>query len=283
MVGRASDPACSPADEGETSPIESTAAGEGEGRTPVLALEGFTGPLERLLILARAQQVDLARISVGELVDQLTAALHQAPSTTPLGQKGDWVVMASWLLELRSRLLLPVDPAAQQEAELEADQLRERLVGLQAMQALAGWLDRRPQPGRDVFVRGAPEFIGSSIETAYEVDVIEFLWASLALFDDDIPGVDTTDRYRPRRFDLHAVPDARARIMRLLAEHPAGHRLDALLPEAADSGPLLRRRSAWASTFVASLELAKQGEIVLRQENPLGTIHVKPSTVQGSG
>ena len=75
------------------------ALGEREGRSPSLALEGFSGSLEGLLTLARAQKVDLGGISLAALVDQLAAALQRAPAATPLGQKGDWVVMAAWLVQ----------------------------------------------------------------------------------------------------------------------------------------------------------------------------------------
>jgi segregation and condensation protein A len=263
-------------------------AGEAEGRTPLLALDGYNGPLERLLTLARAHQVDLARLSLPDLVDQLAAALRHAPPAMPLGQKGDWVVMASWLLQLRSLLLLPADTQAHRTGEDEADRLRDRLVGLQEMQALAGWLDRRPQLGCDVFVRGQPEMPGISAEAEHEIDVIEFLWVSLALFDDDSAAADAASWYLPRWLDLHSIPDARARILRLLAENPEGHRLDQLLPEGPDVGdsdgaeaetqPVLRRRSAWTSTFIASLELARQGGVVLAQEGFLTPIHVSPAS-----
>ncbi|MEJ1976605.1 MAG: segregation/condensation protein A [Acetobacteraceae bacterium] len=195
--------------------------------TPRLELDGFSGPLALLLTLARAQEVDLARLSLPDLLDQLAAALQQG---APLGEKGDWVVMATWLVLLRSRLL-PEDAPAQEAAETEADHLRDRLVALQAVQALAAWLDRRPLLGRDVFARGRPEFIGTTIGSEPEIDVVAFLWASLALFDDD-EAPDTTTLYRPLWLDLHATPEARERILRLLAETPGGGRLDRFLPQA---------------------------------------------------
>jgi segregation and condensation protein A len=256
---------------------------EGQGRTPQLSLDGFTGPLERLLTLARAHQIDLTRLSLGALVDQLTAALWHAPPPTPLGEKGDWVVMAAWLVQLRSVLLLPVEAPTQQEAAVEADQLRARLIELQAMQALAGWLDRRPQLGRDVFARGRPEVFGLVSETVPGLDVIEFLWSSLALFDDDTPATDSVPVYQPQHFALYAVAAARDRIRLRLAAAPVGGPLDHFLPDpadiaASDSLRELRRRSAWASTLVASLELTKQGDAALAQQAFLRPIHVSAAT-----
>ena len=248
--------------------------------TPLFALNGFDGPLERLLTLARAHQVDLSRISLAALLDQLEAALRQAPARMPLGQKGDWVVMAAWLLELRSRLLLPADTPAQQDATAEADELLGRLVALQAMQALAGWLERRPQLGRDVFGRGKPEVLGVSVEPTSNLDIIEFLWASLALFDDGEPAPDTTTGYSPPRLPLYPVGEARTRILRLLAEASGEATFEQLLPALSDvadssaSTRALRRRSAWSSTLIASLELAKQGDVVVAQERLFQPIHL---------
>jgi segregation and condensation protein A len=240
--------------------------GDGQG-TPLLALDGFTGPLERLLTLARTQRIDLARLPLGDLLDQLAAALQHAPPATPLGRKGDWVVMTAWLVQLRSLLLLPVDHPAQRAAEAEADQLRERLVSLRAMQALASWLDGRPQLGRDVFAGGQPELVGTTVETAPAVDAVEFLWAAMALFDDAADVAETGSRCRPPWSDLHSVPEARDRILRLLGETPGGGPLDRFLPAApGETETALRRRSAWTTTFAASLELAKQGDAVVAQD-----------------
>ena len=267
----------------ETAEPEATEPGGkqgGEGRTPPLALDGFSGKLEALLALARARQVDLGWLSLPDLVDQLAAALRDASGAIPLAEQGDWVVMAAWLLLLRSRLLLPVDSPAQRKADAEADRLRSGLVGLGQVQALARWLDGRPQLGRDVFPRGQPERVGLETATAYEVDAIEFLWASLALFDDDLPAGDMAASYRPVWLDLHSIPDARDRILRLLADAPDGRPLDGLLPDALDVDATtvaqtgLRARSRWTSTFVAGLELAKQGDVALTQEEAFSSIHV---------
>jgi segregation and condensation protein A len=252
-----------------------------EGGSPHLTLNGFTGPLETLLTLARAQRINLAAISLTALLDQLTAALQQAPKRIPLGQQGDWVVMAAWLVQLRTRLLLPADAPAQQDAVVEADAFRTRLVALEDMQALAGWLERRPQRGHDVFGRGQPEFFGNAVAAGQAIDVVEFLWASLALFD-DATTVDTTEVYRARPFELYAIAEARARILRLLAETSEGAPLERFLPDpagdpASEKLGKLRRRSGWASTFMAGLELAKQGDVVLGQGGDFQAIHVAPA------
>lgn len=238
--------------------------------TPRLALDGFNGPLDHLLALARAQKIDLSAISLAALTDQLAAALHDA-SGIPIGWKGDWVVMAAWLVQLRSLLLLPAEAPAQQEAAAEADSLRGRLIALEDTRALADWLERRPRLGHDVFARGRPEPRGVAIDAAPALDVVGFLWASLALFDDDAADADTVPLYRPVSFDLYPVAAARARILRVLEDMPDGASFEKLLPDmetitAPAARAALRRRSAWSSTFVASLELARQGDVLLAQE-----------------
>jgi segregation and condensation protein A len=268
-------------------------AGEG---TPVLDLDGYSGPLDQLLVLARAHEIDLTRLPLVALVDQLATALHHAPPATPLGQKSDWVVMTAWLVQLRSHLLLPADPAVQPQAEAQAVELRDRLVDLQAMQALARWLDGRPQLGRDVFARGQPEDFAAAIGAEHDrdpiehvrwepVDVVGFLWASLALFDAVEDAVDTAEVYRPQRRDWYSVAAARARILALLADAPEGERFERFLPdvpnEAGEQTPShVRRGLAWGCTFVASLELAKQGELTLAQEGHFAPIHVRPPAAQ---
>jgi segregation and condensation protein A len=253
----------------------------GEGGSPFLTLDGFIGPLDHLLALARAQKIDIAAISLTALIDQLTTALHHAPAATSLGAKGDWVVMAAWLVQLRTRLLLPTEGPGQQAATAEADQLRGRLVALEEGQALAGWLERRPQLGHDVFVRGRLEIFGIAVDAGPAIDVTEFLWASLALFDDEQPP-DTATAHRPAPLPLHTVAEARERILRRLREQPEGVALDQLLPDkapdASEPSPIARlQRSGWAATLVAGLELAKQGAVVLGQGADFEPIHVTPA------
>ena len=256
--------------------------GAGEGGSPFLTLDGFAGPLDHLLTLARAEKIAIGAISLASLVDQFASALQRAARTVPLGQQAGWVVMAAWLVQLRTRLLLPAEASAAQAAQGEADELRSRLVALDEIQALAGWLARRPQRGHDVFGRGQPEMFGVSVEAGPALDVVEFLWASLALFDDADPRVEIAPVYQARPFAPYPVAAARARILQLLADAPAGAPLARFLPDAAASaepagGATLRLRSAWASTFIAGLELARQGDVVLGQAGDFEAIHVAPA------
>jgi hypothetical protein len=129
---------------------------------------------------------------------------------------------------------LPADAPAGQEAAAEADMFRGRLVAVGDIQALAGWLERRPQLGHDVFARGQPEILGNSVEAGQAIDVVEFLWGSLALFDDDTAAADPATVYQARPFELYAVAEARERILQLLAEAPEGAPLERFLPDPAD-------------------------------------------------
>ena len=261
-------------------------AGEGDG--PALSLPAFSGSLSLLLSLARAQQIDLAQLSLPALLDQLSLALDQVRPATSLGEKGSWLVMASWLVLLRSRLLLPADTAAQLAAEADAGDLRDRLLDLQAAQSLASWLERRPQLGQDVFARGQPEPIGSLSQSRQEVDVVTFLWACLALFDDGAADANTTQIYTPPWHGLHSARAAQHRILQLLPLAPDGAALGGFLPPVPTEDAIaprlpLRRRSAWSSTLVAGLELSRQGVIELQQDEGFGDIRVRSADMPGEG
>jgi segregation and condensation protein A len=224
--------------------------------------------------------VDLARLSLPALLDQLAAALAQA---APLVEKADWLVMAAWLLQLRSNLLLPAGAPARAAAADEADRLRLRLAAQRDMQACAAWLDRRPYLGHDVFPRGQPALPDIGADTwsgaAWAVDVVAFLWACLDLFDDAGDAADRADIDRPPPPKLHSVVAAMARILERLAGTQTAQPLDRLLPALSeaveqDAPAALRRRSAWTSTFAASLELARQGVVTLAQDGAFAPIQV---------
>jgi segregation and condensation protein A len=206
----------------------------------------------------------------------------QRDNRVAIERKADWLVLATRLVLLRSRLLVPESAAAAEAAQRDAATELRRIDEATRMRAAAAWLEARPGLGQDVFARGRPERLGVCLEAEYEVDVIAFLWASLALFDDDADAVDTAHVYRPRWLDVYSLAAARARILRRLADSPEGQPFERLLPPApasAESAPpnALRQRSAWTSTLVASLELAKQGEVVLTQDGSFAPIQVGSS------
>ena len=161
-------------------------------------------------------------------------------------------------------------------AETKAKQLRDQLLSLQEAQALTIWLDRRLQLGRDVFARGAPEPNHHQPPAGQEGDRIGFLWACLGLFEEAWPaGTAVEAVYAPKVPDLFSVEEARVRVRERLADHQKDVGLEALVPDevrrlppaqnALDPEAHIRRRSAWTSTLVACLEMAKQGEVSVEQ------------------
>jgi segregation and condensation protein A len=229
-----------------------------------VSLEGFQGPLDLLLDLARAQKVDLAKISILALVDQYLAIVEGA-ETLRLETAADWLVMAAWLAWLKSRLLLPQDDAAAEEAEQSSELLAARLAELAAMREGAAWLAARPVLGIDVFARGAPE---------------DFTAADRSRLVADLPGllrayVDAVRRgaakviYQPKQLSFWTVQDALKRLAAMLGSMPGWAFLERFLPEHL-SGQ--ERKAAIASTLIASLEMAKGGNVRLRQDAPFAPI-----------
>jgi segregation and condensation protein A len=248
---------------------------------PMLHLEGFDGPIDLLLDMAERQRIDFGRMSILVLAEQFVAAMAQLGDRVAIERRADWLVMATRLVLLRSRLLFPESPMAAAAAERDAASELRRIDDLAEMRAAAAWLGEQPVLGQDVFVRGVPERQGVHLDTTYEVDVIAFLWESLSLFEDDNDDLDTVARYRPVSADLYSVTEARDRILRMLGEGADGEELRHFLPEetATDAAldppeKSLRLSSAWATIFSASLELAKQGDVGLLQEEAFRAIHL---------
>jgi len=249
--------------------------------------------------------VDLARLPVLALIERCVAALDMAlprrsgaadgkdgasstaPAPVPLQRLADWVVMAAWLAWLRSRLLLPEDDPEAAAARAEAEALRRQLADHARVRDAAAWLDAQPQLGRDVFARGG----GASTRapTTERAADLPALLRTYARLMGPVAEQEKADHiYRPRPPPLWRVPDALARITRLLPELPDGSTLTRFLPQVALEPPEydLRCRSAVASTLVAGLELARQGTLTLGQEESFGTVEVHAvegavSAVQG--
>ncbi len=233
----------------------------------VVHLDGFDGPLDLLLELARAQKVDLARISILALVEQYLAVIEGARRVR-LELAADWLVMAAWLTWLKSRLLLPEDSAADDEGEQAAEVLAARLRDLQAIRAAALWLGARPVLGQTVFARGMPEDHTEIDRSRTVVDVPGLLRAYLAATGRGA----RTRRYRPKPLTIWTVRDALARFGALLGSLPDWASLERFLPERLSG--TIERRAALASTLLAGLEMARSGAVSLRQERTFGPILV---------
>jgi segregation and condensation protein A len=234
----------------------------------VLRLDGFEGPLDLLLELARAQKLDLARISILALVEQYLAVIEGARRIR-LELAADWLVMAAWLTWLKSRLLLPKGHEAAEEAETAAEVLAARLRNLQAMRLAAAWLGARPQLGQDVFIRGLPEDLVETDRSKLALDVPGLLRAYLAA----MRRAGARRRYRPQALTVWTVRDALSRLALLVGNLPDWATLEQFLPEALASP--LERRAALSSTLLAGLEMARGGAVRLRQEEEFGPILVR--------
>jgi segregation and condensation protein A len=192
---------------------------------PVLHLEGFDGPMDLLLDLAERQRIDFGRMSILALAEQFAAAFEAMADRVAIERRADWLVMATRLVLLRSRLLFPESPAAAEAAERDAATELRRIDDLAELRVAAAWLADQPTLGQDVFARGAPDRGGVYVNAEDDVDVIAFLWASLSLFEDDAEPLDTVARYRPVWTDLYTVAEARDRILRILGEGVTAKRL----------------------------------------------------------
>lgn len=232
-----------------------------------LRLDGFEGPLDLLLDLARAQKVDLARISILSLVEQYLAVIESARSVR-LELAADWLVMAAWLAWLKSRLLLPSDPEAAEEGEQAADVLAARLRELQMVRAAAAWLGARPQLGQEVFARGLPEDFRDTDRSRLSVDLSALMRGYLAA----ARRGGSRARYAPRPVTFWTVKDALKRLAALVGSLPDWTSLDRFLPDGL--GDSHERKAALASTLLAGLEMAKGGAVHLRQDEDFGPILV---------
>ena len=258
---------------------------------PVLLVDGFEGPLDWLVEMARARKLDLTRLSILALVEAFGAALTGALDGTAtahpaadLARWADWLTLAADLVRLRLSLLLPPDAPAARAAQAEAEALRRALAGRAEAAAAADWLERRPQLGREVFARGRPKAgmpgparqagEGADPTSAGAGDLTALLRACLVALR--VPA--GADAWQPARAGLWRVADAVARIRQVLDATPdgAGATLGAVLPRIGPGAPEreLRCKAALASTFLAGLELARDGRLVLDQDRPWTAIQV---------
>jgi segregation and condensation protein A len=236
----------------------------------LIQVDGFEGPLDLLLTLARNQKVDIAKISILKLADQYLEFIEGAKKLN-LELAADYLVMAAWLAYLKSRLILPQEKGSEGEpsADEMATRLRWRLQRLDAMRAASTRLMGRERLGRDVFGRGAPEAVNVIKLRTYKDTMYDLLTAYATERARKLGG----KTYRPQMAPVLAIEEARERLERMLGRIADWSALTTLLPFEWTGGA--RRRSAVASTLLAALEMARDGKVELQQLAPFAEIFVR--------
>ncbi|WP_299893879.1 ScpA family protein [uncultured Ruegeria sp.] len=238
----------------------------------IVDVDGFEGPLDVLLTLSRTQKVDLRKISVLALAQQYLAFVEKARALR-IELAADYLVMAAWLAFLKSRLLLPPDPDDEGPSGEElAAHLAFQLERLQAMRDAAARLMARDQLGRDFFKRGQGEDITRIRTVTYSATLLDLMQG--------YARIRTRDEFRPFVMDRDSVftmEQALERMRPLIGFAGTWTDMEAYLPDGWDSDPV-RRRSATAATFAASLELVKEGHMEIKQSETFAPIHLRKRT-----
>ena len=257
------------------SPIDAWEAPSGElapapSEALVVDVAGFEGPLDLLLALARTQKVDIAKISIVSLVDQYLVFIAEAQKLK-LEIAADYLVMAAWLTFLKSRLILPREETKEGEpsAEEMAQRLAFRLMRLEAMRKAMAELMTRKRLGRDVFQRGMPEGVKTIRETEWTAEIYDLL---KAYADQRRRTVKVVHVVKARK--VWSIKEARSRLERLVGESVGSWvQLDLFLERFMPYGE--DERTVLASSFGASLEMAREGLVELRQEGPFAPIYMR--------
>ncbi len=231
-----------------------------------LSIDGWEGPLDLLLTLARAQKVDLAQISILQLVEQYLSYLAEARALK-LEIAADYLVMAAWLAYLKSCLLLPKDPEADPSPEEIALRLQMRLQRLDAMREAGARLLGRDRVGRDVFLRGAPEGLRLVRKAMWQVRDFDLFAAYGAVCARTAPALHVVHAR-----SVMTLEEALERVGRMIGMALDWTFLESFLPQTQDPQ---YRRSALASSFLAMLELARRGRVEFAQDEPFAPIKLK--------
>ena len=235
----------------------------------IVDVDGFEGPLDLLLTLSRTQKVDLRKISVLALARQYLAFVERAKALR-LELAADYLVMAAWLAFLKSRLLLPPDPTEEGPTGEElAAHLAFQLERLQAMRDAAARLMGRDRLGRDFFARGQTHEVTRTRKIQYTATLLDLMQG--------YARIRTRDDFRPFVMDRDAVftmEQALERMRGLMGFAGDWTDISSYLPEGWEMDPV-RRRSATAATFAASLELVKEGHLEIRQSETFAPIQLR--------
>ncbi|MEP6343517.1 MAG: ScpA family protein [Maricaulaceae bacterium] len=248
-----------------------------DGLGLILDIDGYEGPLHLLLELARGQKVDLTRISILELAEQYINFIKSAKDLR-IELAADYLVMASWLAYLKSRMILPREDGEAPEVEPAemAAHLAFRLQRLEAMRRAAQALFRLPLAGETVFARGNPEGLRSKSSPLYEAEMYDLLKA----YGESRSKATFRNHKLPKPLVL-TLSDARDRLRRAIKASGITTdnwtSLGGLLPQSSGAEGEVPQESIKASSLLAGLEMAKDGEIFLRQDEAFSEIYLRAS------
>ena len=241
----------------------------GEQLSLFLNLDGFEGPIDLLLHLSREQKVDLVSISITELANQYISFIERVKFIN-IEIAADYLVMASWLAFLKSKILLPEEKNDENTEDIDAisKDLKIRLLRLQAMQKASEQLIIMPKLGENRFVRGEDNSNIDIIKYEYEANLYQLLIA-YGQINNSSKNIELTIE----NSKLYSVQDAMERLAKLIKTSSQWVELKDFLPDKLNDE--LNDNSAISSYFLASLELANKGDLKIRQENPFKTIWMK--------
>ena len=250
----------------DSDPARGLRPGREDGQLSLfVVLDGFEGPIDLLLALAREQKVDLGKLAILPLAEQYLEFIQSAHDLD-IEVAADYLVMAAWLAYLKSRLLLPDPrPEEQDEAVDMADALKFQLMRLEAMQNASKTLMALPRLGQQRFANGQPETVSPQHRTLFKATLFDLLTAYGHIASEGDASTLTIARSQ-----LFTVEDAVKRLSALLESSPGWATLSSFLPEGLSGA--LNHRSALASHFTASLEMVREGGLKLRQERAFGPI-----------
>lgn len=256
-------------------PVRDGEDGDSEYDPLLLNIDGFEGPIDVLLVMARDQKVDLTKISILQLARQYLAFVDRA-THLKLELAAEYLVMAAWLAYLKSRLLLPRDKdSTEPDAQAMAEALQFQLRRLEAMQKAAQDLLALPQLGRDIFGRGMPEAVQVDTDTVWDATLYDLLRA----YGDIARRKEKTTQYALPVFKVMSLEDAMERMGNMLGKLPRNGpfsvwtTLQSFMPEAIKDK--LYFRSSLASLMTAGLEMVKQGRMELKQDGPFRPIYMR--------
>ena len=231
-------------------------------------IPNYNGPLEVLLDLAKYQKVDLAKISITKLADQFLEFIKNNKDLN-LETASEFLLMATWLAYLKSKLLLPEDEDDDFKASEVAEKLKLQLKKLELIRLLSSQMLSKKRLGRDVFMKGMRRNIKSIYNKKFSINLYELLKTY-----SNIISTKDFQRINIPKLPVFTTEDGINRIKEFFGNLYEWKNLDELIPKSFKSNNK-PKRTGKAGIFAASLELSKEGSILIKQENLYDNIFIR--------